>query len=225
MHSQRSPHWQPSAHRAPRTSHDAPCSGGAPVHGCASPPSGPVNVDGPGQTAAAASDAPSSLASAPIVASFDGGGPLAGSPSLPHASAPMTRPAASSDPGPNIDFAVFMAIDSTTRTAEIARQKTKPAPTPRERTPGAGVRLTVGAVLKTRSNTSAVQSALSGERSTGAATDQGAEARPWRKNAMTNESRTSDSISARPRIIGVWMRGAAPGLREIPSSAAAAARP
>ena len=42
---------------------------------------------------------------------------------------------------------------------------------------------------------------------------------------MTNARSTSDSMSARPRIIGVWMRGAAPGLREMPSSAAAAARP
>ena len=50
-------------------------------------------------------------------------------------------------------------------------------------------------------------------------------AKPWRKNAMTKLRRTSDSISARPRIIGVWMRAAAPGLREMPSSAAAAALP
>ena len=42
---------------------------------------------------------------------------------------------------------------------------------------------------------------------------------------MTNAMRTSDSMSASPRIIGVWMRAEAPGLREMPSSAAAAARP
>ena len=48
---------------------------------------------------------------------------------------------------------------------------------------------------------------------------------PWSRNAMTNANSTSDSISARPRIIGVWMRGAAPGLRLMPSSAAAAVRP
>ena len=47
----------------------------------------------------------------------------------------------------------------------------------------------------------------------------------WSKNAMMNANSTSDSISARPRIIGVWMRGAAPGLRLMPSRAAAAARP
>ena len=45
-----------------------------------------------------------------------------------------------------------------------------------------------------------------------------------RRNAMTSAKSTSDSMSARPRIIGVWMRAAAPGLREMPSSAAAAAR-
>ncbi len=50
-------------------------------------------------------------------------------------------------------------------------------------------------------------------------------ARPWRKKAMTKARRTSDSMSARPRIIGVWMRAEAPGLREMPSSAAAAALP
>ena len=42
---------------------------------------------------------------------------------------------------------------------------------------------------------------------------------------MTKARSTSDSMSARPRIIGVWMRAEAPGLREMPSSAAAAARP
>lgn len=46
-----------------------------------------------------------------------------------------------------------------------------------------------------------------------------------RKNAMTKLRSTSDSISARPRIIGVWIFAVAPGLREMPSSAAAAARP
>jgi hypothetical protein len=34
----------------------------------------------------------------------------------------------------------------------------------------------------------------------------------------------SDSMSARPMIIAVWMRAAAPGWRAIPSRAAAIAR-
>src|SRR3954465_13260659 len=47
----------------------------------------------------------------------------------------------------------------------------------------------------------------------------------WRRNAMTSAKSTSDSMRARPRIIGVWILAAAPGLREMPSSAAAVARP
>src|SRR6478609_11903865 len=47
----------------------------------------------------------------------------------------------------------------------------------------------------------------------------------WSKKAIANAKSTSDSISARPRIIGVWMRGAAPGLRLMPSRAAAATAP
>ena len=43
--------------------------------------------------------------------------------------------------------------------------------------------------------------------------------------AMMKERRTSDSIKARPRIIGVWTLFAAPGLRAIPSRAEEAARP
>jgi len=38
----------------------------------------------------------------------------------------------------------------------------------------------------------------------------------------SNAKSTNDSISARPRIIMVWMRPAAPGLRAAPSQAAAA---
>src|SRR5258706_16434807 len=42
---------------------------------------------------------------------------------------------------------------------------------------------------------------------------------------MTSANSTSDSMSARPRIIGVWILAAAPGFLEMPSSAAAVARP
>lgn len=43
--------------------------------------------------------------------------------------------------------------------------------------------------------------------------------------AMAKPKRTSDSMSARPRMRGVWILSFAPGLRAMPSSAAEAARP
>ena len=43
-------------------------------------------------------------------------------------------------------------------------------------------------------------------------------------NTITSAKSTSDSISARPMIIMIWMRPAAPGLRAAPSTAEAAMR-
>ena len=50
-------------------------------------------------------------------------------------------------------------------------------------------------------------------------------ANAWSMYAMNSAKSTSDSMKARPRMSGVWMRAEAPGLRETPSSADAAARP